>query len=101
MRSLALATVCEPTPETVNFRSIFLTGLLSVTDCANAPKLVVGWSDCTYVSAVGVKVRLVGRLVCVGVGVFVEVDPPVGVGPVVLLNPIETTEVSLAWRAFR
>jgi hypothetical protein len=31
-----------------------------VTICVEAPKFAVGWSDCTYASAAGAKVSVVG-----------------------------------------
>lgn len=58
--SFALRTVRVPTPETVNFKSVFRTGLLSAYNRLSEPKLVPGASDCTYVSAAGVNVRVVG-----------------------------------------
>jgi hypothetical protein len=46
-RNLALSTERPPTPETVNLRSMFLTGLLSATNWVDEPKLLVGRSDST------------------------------------------------------
>ena len=79
-----------PTPETVNLRSMFFAGLPSVSNCKDVPKLVVGWSDRTYVSAVGVNVRVVGKIVWVGVDVGDEEGP--GVIVPVLENEIEAVE---------
>jgi hypothetical protein len=49
--------VPEPTPETVNFRSPCLIGLLSTLREAFAPGWAVGLSDRTNVSATGPKVK--------------------------------------------
>ena len=85
-----------PTPETTNFRYMFLTGLLSVMNWFDAPKFIVGWSDWTYVSAVGVKISVVEGPVCVGVCVAVKVDVSVGVIVPELANAIEAVDVPAA-----
>ena len=78
-----------PTPETVNLRSMFLTGLPSVNNWKDVPKLAVGWSDRTYVSAAGVNVKVAGKFVCVGVDVAVEEGP----GVIVPVSEKETEAV--------
>ena len=70
--------VRAPTPETVNLRNIFFTGLPSIINWEDVPKLTVGWSDLTYVSAAGVNVRAEGDSLCVGVEVGVKDGSGVG-----------------------